>query len=79
MNHGGSYIYSPEWAKNKKATTDPKNDDDNCFQHVIRVVRNHERIKTDPKSIKRKAFIFRKSVWVERHRFPRTRKELEKV
>ena len=46
---------------------------------VIRVVRNHERIKTDPKSIKRKASIFRKSVWVERHRFPRTRKELEKV
>ena len=65
--------------QNKRATADPKNDDDTCFQHVIRVARNHERIKTDPKSIKRKASILRKSVWVERHRFPRTLKELENV
>ena len=27
----GSYIVSPEWLKNKKATISPENNDDNCF------------------------------------------------
>ena len=29
---GGSYIDSPDWIKEKKATMNPKNDDDKCFQ-----------------------------------------------
>ena len=28
---GGSYIGSPKWLKNKKATINPKNNDDKCF------------------------------------------------
>ena len=28
----GSYIDSPDWIKNKKATINPKNEDDKCFQ-----------------------------------------------
>ena len=32
LKRGGSYIDSPEWLKNKKATINPKNNDDNCFQ-----------------------------------------------
>ena len=28
---GGSYIDSPKWLINKKATINPKNNDDNCF------------------------------------------------
>ena len=32
-NHGGSYIDSPDWIKNKKATINPTNENDNkCFQ-----------------------------------------------
>ena len=31
LKRGGSYIDSPEWLKNKKATINPKNNDDNCF------------------------------------------------
>ena len=31
LSRGGSYIDSPEWLKNKKATINPKNDDDKCF------------------------------------------------
>ena len=32
LNRGGSYIDSPEWLKNKKATINPKNKkDDKCF------------------------------------------------
>ena len=29
---GGSYINSPDWIKKKKATINPKNTDDKCFQ-----------------------------------------------
>ena len=28
---GSSCINSPKWLKNKKATINPKNNDDNCF------------------------------------------------
>ena len=28
---GSSYIDSPKWLKNKKATINPKNNDNNCF------------------------------------------------
>ena len=35
MKRSGSYIDSPKWIKNKKATINPKNkDDDKCFQYV---------------------------------------------
>ena len=32
LKRGGPYIDSPEWLKNKKATVNPENNDDNCFQ-----------------------------------------------
>ena len=33
LRREGSYIKSPEWIRNKRATINPKNeDDDNCFQ-----------------------------------------------
>ena len=34
LNRGGSYVDSPKWLKNKKATINPKNDDDKCF-HIL--------------------------------------------
>ena len=41
LNRSGSYIDSPEWLKNKKATINPINKkDDKCFQYVW-----HRRIK----------------------------------
>ena len=36
-NRGGSYIDSPKWLKNKKATINPKSNDDKCFQYAITV------------------------------------------
>ena len=43
LNRGGSYIYSPEWVKNKKATTNPKNKkDDKYFQYAITVALNYQ-------------------------------------
>ena len=40
----GSYIVSPEWLKNKKATINPENNDDNCFQYALTVALNHQNI-----------------------------------
>ena len=37
LKRGGSHIDSPEWLKNKKATINPKNNDDNCFQFALTV------------------------------------------
>ena len=34
FKRGGSYIEFPDWIKNKKATINPKNEDDKCFQYA---------------------------------------------
>ena len=48
LKRGGSYIDSPEWLKNKKATINPKNNDDNCFQYALTVALNHQNIEKKP-------------------------------
>ena len=35
LSRGESYIDSPEWVKNKKATINTKNSDDKCFQYAL--------------------------------------------
>ena len=35
LSRGGSYINSPKWLKNQKATINPKNNDDKCFQYAL--------------------------------------------
>ena len=45
LNRDGSNVDSPEWLKNKKATINPKNNDDKCFQYALTVALNHEQIK----------------------------------
>ena len=37
LSRGGSYIDSPKWLKNKKATTNLKSKDDKCFQYALTV------------------------------------------
>ena len=46
LNRGGSYIDSPKWLKNKKATINPKNNGGKCFQYAITAALNHEQIKS---------------------------------
>ena len=48
LSRSGSYIDSPEWLKNKKATITPENNDDKCFQYAVAVALNHEQIKSHP-------------------------------
>ena len=58
LKRGGSYIDSPEWLKNKKATINPKNNDDNCFQYALIIALNHKQIKSHPERISKiKPFI----------------------
>ena len=45
---GGSYIDSPEWIKKKKTTTNPKNEDDKCFQYAVIVAVNYEELESHP-------------------------------
>ena len=40
LSRGQSYIDSPKWLKNKKATINPKNKDDKCFQYALTVALN---------------------------------------
>ena len=42
---GSSYIDSPKWLKNKKATINPKNNDNNCFQYALTVALNYQNVK----------------------------------
>ena len=58
-NYRGSYIDSPDWIKNKKATINRTNKKDKkCFQYAVTVTLNHEEIKKYPQRItKIKPFI----------------------
>ena len=58
-NHSGSYLDSPDHIKNKKATINAINKEDNkCAQYVVTVVLNNEKTKKDLQRIaKIKPFI----------------------
>ena len=59
LKTGGSSIKSPKWLKNKKATINPKNyDDDNCLQYAVTVALDHQNIGKNPQRISKiKSFI----------------------
>ena len=44
LNRVGSYIDSPKWLKNKKATINPEKNDEKCFQYAVIVALNHQNI-----------------------------------
>ena len=53
LNRGRSYIDSPRWLKNKKATINPQNmNDDRCFQYALTVALNYGKFKNDPERTK---------------------------
>ena len=51
LNRSGSYIDSPEWLK-KKATINPKNNDDKCFQHAVTGIKLSKYQKQSRKNMK---------------------------
>ena len=46
LKRGKSYIKSPEWILKKRATINPKNKDNKCFQYPITVALNHQNIES---------------------------------
>ena len=58
LKRGGSYIDSPEWLTNKKATVNPKNNDDNCFQYALTVVLNHQNLEKNPQRLSKIKFFY---------------------
>ena len=51
LKRGKSYIKSPDWMLNKRATINPKNKDNKCFQYAIAVALNHQKIGNNPERI----------------------------
>ena len=77
LSRSGSHINSSEWLKNKKATINPENSDDKCFQYALTVALNYEQIKKDPQRISKiKPFIDQYN-WKEID-FPSHRKDWKK-
>ena len=50
IKRGKSYIKSPEWILNKRATINAKNKN-TCFQYAITAALNHQKIKNHPERI----------------------------
>ena len=60
LNRGGSYIMSSDWLKNKGATINPKNKDNECFKYAIIAALHHQEIGGNPQRIsKLKPFVNR--------------------
>ena len=59
LKRSRSYIASPKWIKNKKATINPQNkDDDKCFQYAVTIALNYDRIENHPERLSKvKRFI----------------------
>ena len=49
---GRSYIKSPEWILNKRATINPKNNDNKCFQYYCCCIKSSKNWKPSRKNIK---------------------------
>ena len=60
---GSSYIQSPKWVSNKKATINQKDNDNNCFQYAITVALNHEEIGIHPEKISKILNHIHKNNW----------------
>ena len=59
INRDGSYIDSPQWLKKKKSPINPINNGYKCFQYVVTLALNLDKIRKSPQRIcKIKPFIY---------------------
>ena len=55
LQRGASYIPTPDWIKNKKATINPKNAKDvYCFMYAMTIALYHKELGTNPKRISKR-------------------------
>ena len=67
-NHGGSYIDSPDWIKNKKATINPINKKyKKCFEYTVTVASDHEEIRKHAERITKIEPFMNKYKWEGRN------------
>ena len=59
----GSYIDSPDWKKKKKATINPKIEDDKCFLYAATVALNYKKIKWNPERVSNTKPLINKYNW----------------
>ena len=78
LSRGGSYIDSRKCLKIKKATINPKNEDDKCFQYALTVALNHEQIKNNPERTSKIKHFIDQYYWKEID-FPSTGKDWKKL
>ena len=58
INRGGSYVDSPKCLKDKKSTTNPKNNYHKCFQYAVTLALSLDKINNHPERISKiKPFI----------------------
>ena len=77
LNRGGLYIESAKWIKDKKSTTNPKNNDYKCFQYAVTVALNCDKIKKDPQRVSKIKPFTDQYNWNDID-FPSTGKDLKK-
>ena len=78
INRGGSYIDSPKWLKDKKATINPKNNDHKCFQYAVTLALNLDKINNHPERISKIKPFIEQYNWKEID-FPSTSKDWKKT
>ena len=78
MSKGGSYIDSPIWLKNKKSTTNPKNNDYKCFQYAVTLALNLDKINNHPERISKIKHFIEEHNWKDID-FPSTSKDWKKI
>ena len=66
LSRGGSYIDSPKWLTNKKATINRKNNDGKCVLYAITAALNHEQIKNHPERVSKINSFIDQYNWKER-------------
>ena len=75
QNCDGSYIDSPDWIKNKKATINSINKNNNkSYQYAVTIALNYEKIKKDPQKLTEKKLFINKCNWEEK-KFPESEKD----
>ena len=77
LSRGGSYLDSPKWLKNKKATIIPKKNVGKCCQYALTVALNYGQIKDHPERISKIKPFIDKYNW-KKMDFPSHRKDWKK-
>ena len=75
----GPYIDSPKWLKDKNATANSKNNDDDCFQYAIIAALNHKQIKSHPGKISNLKLFINQYNWKEADFSSHPPKDWEKI